>query len=228
MMSILSMALSLTLVQSAMAADPDAPHPHQGLVRAYEGKPEKPRLTQEDLGKLNAGDPVLKQIKDGAGAGRGMAVQDIHATPEVVWGRITDYAKYPVMVDNVKSCETYGETDGHIKAKFVITAMMMNVEYYIDHVYKPDEGFMTWTLDYTRDSDLDDSVGFWLVEAIADKPGWTRVYYSVEVKLRGWVPAMVENMVAKQGLPKATAWVKRESEILAGTSEEVEEEEPAE
>ena len=57
-----------------------------------------------------------------------------------------------------------------------------------------------------------------LFEAIEGKPGWTRVFYSVEVKLRGWIPAAVENMIAKQGLPKATAWVKLESEKAAGTA----------
>ena len=43
------------------------------------------------------------------------------------------------------------------------------------------------------------------------------MYYSVEVRLRGWVPGAVENMVAKSGLTKATAWVKAESQMQAGT-----------
>jgi hypothetical protein len=74
---------------------------------------------------------------------------------------------------------------------------------------------MTWTLDYSRHSDFDDSVGFWRVEALADRPGWTRVTYSAEVQAAGWVPAPIEKAFATMGLKKATVWVKRESEARA-------------
>jgi len=157
----------------------------------------------------------MKQVQEGSG-GRGIAIQDVHASPEVIWAKINDFPNYPGMVDNVKSCTVYEKTDDHIKVGFVISAVMMNVEYYIDHVYHPSEGYMTWTLDYLRESDLDDSVGFWRVEPIPNKPGWTRLFYSVEVRLKGWVPGIVEDMIAKKGLPKATGWVKRESEKAAG------------
>jgi hypothetical protein len=201
--------------QTAFAADATVPHPHKGLIKSYSGAPDVPILLPEDLAKLNKGQAVMKQVKEDAG-GRGIAIQDVHASPEQIWAKITDFANYPGMVENVKSCKVYEKTDQHIKVGFVISAVMMNVEYYIDHVFVPKEGFMTWTLDYNRESDLDDSVGFWRVEAIPNKPGWTRLFYSVEVRLKGWVPGIVEDMIAKKGLPKATGWVKRESEKAAG------------
>jgi ribosome-associated toxin RatA of RatAB toxin-antitoxin module len=185
------------------------------LIRPYRGAPEVPILLPEDLEQLNKGKPVMKQVKEGSG-GRGIAIQDVHASPEVIWSKINDFANYPGMVENVRSCKIYEKTDDHIKVSFTISAVMMNVEYFIDHVYHPSEGYMTWTLDYFRESDLDDSVGFWRVEPIPSKPGWTRVFYSVEVRLKGWIPGIVEDMIAKKGLPKATGWVKRESEKAAG------------
>lgn len=218
MFAVLAVVLGLMSAEPALAADANRPHPHQGIITAYKTAPERPPLTAEDLATLAEGDSVMKQHKDADSGGRGVAVQDINAPVEIVWSKITDYSAYPVMVENVKECESYEVKDDHIRTRFVISAMLMNVEYFIDHVYKPQENYLTWTLDYTRESDLDDSVGFWWVEAIEDKPGWTRVFYSVEVKLRGWIPAAVENMIAKQGLPKATAWVKRESEKAAGTA----------
>lgn len=218
MMRSMLLAWALTLAAPALAADANSPHPHQGVIGAFSGKPAKPALTESDIATLSTGKPVLKQIREGKG-GRGIAVQDVHATPEQVWSRITSYGNYPEWVDNVKECAPYATEGEHLKVRFVISALMVNVEYYIDHIYAPDQGYMTWSLDYTRESDLDDSVGFWVVEPIADKPGWTRVFYSVDVRIKGWVPKAIENMIAKQGLTKATSWVKRESEAVAGTAD---------
>ncbi|MBW1881641.1 MAG: SRPBCC family protein [Deltaproteobacteria bacterium] len=214
----LLLATAVSLGNPALAADPDQPHPHQGIVTAYDGAPPMPELSAEDLEKLAKGKPVKKQIEMETG-GRGIAIQDIHATPEVVWSRIVRYDKYTEWVDGVFECEEYENTGDNIKVRFKIGGMGVRVEYFITHTYLPAEGYMTWTLDYTRESDLDDSVGFWRVVPIEDKAGWTRVYYSVDVRLKGWVPKFIETMLAKNGLTKATAWVKRESELSAGTAE---------
>lgn len=211
--------LLLSLVSaSALGADANTPHPHQGIVAPYEGVPPTPNLDAEDLAKLTAGEAVQKQFKGGSG-GRGMAIQDIHAPVDVVWGRIMDYASYPEMVDNVKLCEVYAQSEERVKVRFILSAMMMNVEYFIDHSVDKDRGYMTWKLDYSRDSDLDDSVGMWVVQPIPERPGWTRVFYSVEVRLKGWLPGAIEDMIAKKGLTKATEWVKRESELKAGATQ---------
>jgi hypothetical protein len=214
----LMFAAASLLGSPALAADPDVPHPHQGIVAAYDGAPPIPDLTADDLEKLAKGKPVKKQVQMETG-GRGIAIQDVHATPEVVWSRIVQYAMYPEWVDGVFECEEYENTGETIKVRFKIGSFGVRVEYFITHTYRPAEGYMTWTLDYTRESDLDDSVGFWRVMPIEDKAGWTRVYYSVDVRLKGWVPKFIETMLAKNGLTKATAWVKRESELTAGTAE---------
>jgi ribosome-associated toxin RatA of RatAB toxin-antitoxin module len=210
-MRALLLALFLALPVASMAADETKPHPHQGVVAPYGDNPSKPDLTEDELAKLAAGELVKKQYQM-EGGGRGMAIQDIHATPEVIWSKITDYVAYPKMVDEVSECEVYETSGDHIKARFVLTAFLMTIEYYIDHTYKPDEGFMTWTLDYSRESDLDDSVGYWRVEPHPTKQGWSRLYYSVDVRVSGWVPKAIETLVVKKGLVKATEWVKRESE----------------
>lgn len=213
--------LLLLAASPAPAADASKPHPHQGLLAAYDGAPPRPTLTEAELATLAAGGALLKQDQTASGegaAGRAIAVQDIHADPATIWARITDYAAYPRMVDNVKECAVYEKAGDHIKVKFVIGAPMISIEYYIDHVYRPADGWMTWKLDYSRESDFDDSIGFWRVEALADRPGWSRVYYSVELKARGWVPPPLEQAFATMGLKKATAWVKRESEAAAGTA----------
>jgi ribosome-associated toxin RatA of RatAB toxin-antitoxin module len=200
----------LLLAAPALAADPNTPHPHQGIVTPFRGKPAVPALAPEELATLQSGGQVLKTIQMDEG-GRGLAIQDIQADPARIWGRILDYGAYPRMVSGVYECGVYQKAGEHVKARFVIGKMGIKYEYYIDHIVHTDQGYLTWTLDYSRTSDLDESVGFWRVEPAPDHPGYTRVYYSVDVRVSG-VPAWIENMLAKQGLKDATEWVKRESE----------------
>ena len=71
---------------------------------------------------------------------------------------------------------------------------------------------MTWTLDYSKESELDDSVGYWVVKPHPKTPGWSRVFYSVRVQTSSFMPGFIEDMIARRGLVTATAWVKREAE----------------
>ena len=191
------------------------PHPHRGVLPAYSGAPPAVALSAADLATLAAGQPVKKQTQTASGsdaAGRGVAVLDIHADPSVVWAKILAFEQYPAMVDNVKETEVYAREGDHVKVRIVIGAPMISLEYFIDHVVRQSEGWMTWRLDYDRKSIFDDTVGFWRVEALPDRPGWSRVTYSADVKASGWVPAPIEQAFSTMGLTKATAWVKREAE----------------
>src|SRR4051794_1915776 len=99
--------LLASLLAPAEAADATKPHPHQGVLPAYTGAPPMPTLTASELATLATGKPVTKQAQTASGsdaAGHALAVQDIHAEPAVIWARITDFADYPTMVDNVKEC----------------------------------------------------------------------------------------------------------------------------
>ena len=216
-MKTLLLLLFFGLPMSAQAADATKPHPHQGVLASYDSKPTLPKLTADDMAKLASGKAVRKQSRDSQG-GRGIAIQDINAPTSVVLSKISYFKNYPSMVDEVKLCEIYENADNHIKTRFIIGALFVKVEYFIDHVFKPEEGYMTWTLDYTKDSDLDDSVGFWVVQPHPDKPQWSRLYYSVDVRLRGWVPGAIEEILVKNGLTKATSWVKRESEAATAAT----------
>lgn len=212
----------LLLVPLLLAADPDSPHPHQGKLEAYSGAPPQPELSAQDRVRLDAGEVIKKQTRTATG-GRGMAIRYVHAPPEVVWSCILDFEDYPRMVDNVKEAQILSVEGEHRIVHFVLGAMMVSVEYWIDHIYRPEQGYMTWTLDYSRESDLDDTVGFWRVEPVPHREGWSRVTYSVALQVRGWVPDFIEEMVTDSGLTKATVWVQRESEKKAGTAEPEEE-----
>jgi len=212
----------LLCLGASLAADVNKPHPHQGVREPYGVPPATPALDEAELAELAAGKPVKRQLKTDAGGqgkgGRGVAIQDVHASPETIWAQITDFDSYTSKVDNVYLCELRRRSGEHIEVHFIIGAMMVKAEYWIDHTHRPDQGYMTWTLDYDHESDLDDSVGFWRVEALPERPGWSRVTYSVDVQVRGWVPGFIEDLMTKSGLTKATAWVKRESEKVERTA----------
>jgi ribosome-associated toxin RatA of RatAB toxin-antitoxin module len=199
------------LPQMASAADANKAHDHTGKVKPYTVPPKSFPLTEAEKADLAGGKAIRKTLRGDSG-GRGLAVIDIAAPPDVVWSCIVDYPRYPVMVDNVKEVEVYERQKDHIKARFVLSGAGMSIEYFVDHIYRPKAGYLTWTLDYTRSSDLDDSVGFWRVSAHPDKEGHTRLYYSIDLRVGWWVPGFVENMLAKDGLTKSTEWVKREAE----------------
>ena len=196
---------------AAHAADSQKPHPHQGLVTPYEGAPPTVVLSDEEEARLARGEAVLI-TRETAGGGRGIAVRDVQASPEIVWGRIGAFDEYSEMVPRMTESEIY-HRDGHdVRVRMVIRVMGLRYEYFIQHDFRPESGYATWTLDYSRLSDLDESVGYWAVIPHPSQPGQSRVFYSIDMKTRGWMPGFVRRMVARQGLEEATSWVKTASE----------------
>jgi carbon monoxide dehydrogenase subunit G len=201
-----------TWILPSMAANPNAPHPHTGIATKFTN-PTKVTLTSTEISTLSKGKPVLKQVQEGNG-GRGIAVFDVDATPDQVWQTITSFGNYPIWIDELSKCETYKKNGNEILVDFVISTWGVTVEYYVKHDYQPQKGYMTWTLDYTRESDLGDSTGYWLVYPSPLDPSKTRVEYSVDLRIQGWVPGFIQTMLAESGVEDATKWVKREAEKL--------------
>jgi ribosome-associated toxin RatA of RatAB toxin-antitoxin module len=210
----LSLAVALCVPSIGLAADASSPHPHKGLVRPFKVPPKTVQLTPAEEAALARGEAVRKTIRSDSG-GRGLAVVDVAAPPEVVWSCLTDFERYPKMVPNVREAEVYAREREHLRARFVLGGAGVDIEYFVDHVYRPAQGYMTWTLDYSRKSDLSDSVGFWRVSPHPDKPGHSRLSYSIEIKVGWWVPGFVEDLLAKDGLVRSTEWVRREAERRA-------------
>ena len=202
---------ALFLSGTALAADATKPHDHQGIVAAYTGAPPPVALSAEDLGKLAAGELVTKQVQRGNG-GHGVAFQDIKATPDTIWARINNHAMYPSWVNGVKSCQDYKKEGAHVWTAFGLSVLGVNVDYFINHTFVPAQNYLTWTLDYTRQSDLDDSVGYWRIIPLSTTPVLTRVEYSVDIRFKGWIPGFAQDFIANKGLTDAVSWVKKQSE----------------
>mmetsp|Transcript_2937 Transcript_2937/g.5068 ORF Transcript_2937/g.5068 Transcript_2937/m.5068 type:complete len:229 (-) Transcript_2937:175-861(-) len=209
------------LLSGSHGADFNAPHKHSGLLKPYAVEKPSVQLDSKQKDALLAGKNVKEQLLQGDG-GRAMVIQDVHAPPTVVWDRILDFGSYNRMVPKVKTCENYDVTEEEDGSQKIMTRMCLGVfgvkiEYFIEHCISTLENgqkICTWTLDYNKSSDLDESVGYWYVEPHPDpeKPDWSRVFYSVALVPPGWIPGIVKNFLTKQALTQATAWVKEHSE----------------
>ena len=195
---------------NSYAADPNKPHPHKGKAEVFT-VPSKTTLTASEVSTIKSDKPILKQVQQGNG-GRGIAVMDLNASQEKIWGIITDYEKYPTHISDLKDTQNYKKTDKHVYTHFTLSSMMMTVEYYVKHTLNEKDGYVTWTLDYDRYSDLDDSTGYWYLYPSPDNPGKTRVEYTIDVRVSGWVPKFIQTALAERGLKDATKWVKKAAE----------------
>jgi hypothetical protein len=126
---------------------------------------------------------------------------------------------YPKMVPKTVESDVYRRV--HLKrgvqriwVRMKVGFPILKLQFFVEHLYDPSQRSMTWTLDYSRKSDLDDSVGFWYVIPHPDRPrDASRVYYSVDVSMFSWVPHFVVEFMSQQALVDATAWVKKYSEL---------------
>ena len=209
--------LCLCLLAITLASDKKKPHGHKGVLEVYSGKQLPCKPTGEQAKKLEKGEAVLFNERVGS-SGRGVVIQDVDSSPAICMDKIRDLPKYPKMVPHVKSIEIY-ETkkfmNGTVKtgAKYNIGLMGMGFGYFLMHTYEPRYNTLTWTLDYTKNSDFDDNVGHWQVMPHPSKRGWTRVLYSTKVKLFSWIPEFVVKFLTSKALTESTSWVKRESEL---------------
>jgi hypothetical protein len=201
---------SLALATPAFAADWDKPHINKGVLSKYTGAPPSVDLTEKDVAKLQSGKPVYKTIEAKTG-GRGVAVFYVDATPAKVWKVIGSYPQYTSYIKEVKDIKVYESKGGHDKVWFKVSSWGVGIEYFIDHISNEKELWTTWHLDYSKESDLKDSVGFWKLTPI-DGGKRTQVAYSVDLKIRGWVPGFIRTMLVDNGLKTATSWVKKYSE----------------
>ncbi|RME23903.1 MAG: hypothetical protein D6798_12520 [Deltaproteobacteria bacterium] len=206
----LLVALALSLPIAVQAASTTHPHPHQGIAPKFDN-PQPSTLTAEEIAELKAGRSVRRQVRT-EGGGRGISVMDVAGTPAQVWAVIDDYERYPDWIDHLEECEVYKREGTEVYVRFKLRILGRDVEYFIDHERRPDLGWVTWQLDYSRESDIDDSTGYWLVYPSPDQPGKTRVEYTVDLRLKGWIPGVVEDLLANKGLDQATAWVKAQVE----------------
>lgn len=200
------------------------PHSHTGVINPFQPGDPKITLDKKALGVLKSGKPYQTQIQSGTG-GRGLVVQDVEAPTTIVWERILDYDNYAKMVPKTVESKNYKvenikPTKKDPLQQIIYTRMkvgfpVLKLEFFIKHFYYPSLNSLTWTLDYAKNSDFNDSCGYWYVIPHPENSEWSRIFYSVEVSMFDWVPKFVVDFMSTKALTDATAWVKKFSESEA-------------
>ena len=159
----------LSWAASVLAADATKPHYHDGKMLPYEIGPPSILLSKGDEERLQAGETLMQAIVQEDGVARRLVmVKDIKAPQELIFGRIMDLEAYPRMVKGCDRTTNYhvSETPSGmktVKTKYEIHALHLHFTYFMTHTYSPQDRCMIFNLDYTRRSDIDDSVGYWFV-----------------------------------------------------------------
>lgn len=198
------------------AASFDEPHGHRGKATPYQPGDPKIQLDSRARKILDLGNPYQTQIIQGA-SGRALCVQDIAAPPKQVWSKILDLDNYSNYISMLSYSKNYHVEETREKST-IFTQMTIRlplgfkITYFIQHHYFPALKSLTWALDYNKKSDLDDTVGFWYVLEHPYKKNWSRVFYSVELRIFDWIPGYIKDIISRKALSEATGWVKSESE----------------
>lgn len=119
------------------------------------------------------------------------------------------------MVDDVVASAVYEKNGGDIKVKITIGVGFLKIHTHVHHVLDRVAGTLTWSLDASKPSDLLANTGYWIVRP-HDASSCT-VYYSCNVQLRSWAPGWLDRYIAREGLPRAIGWLKREAEERAAS-----------
>ena len=208
-----ALLLFLAMVTTAQASDPTKPHPHQGILTPITTAPARIDLSADEKAKLEGGEVVIRQTQ-GSGEGEGVAVQLIQAPVDTVWEVILDYDRYPERINTLSSCEVYERKGNEVFVDMQSSVMGFKFGQYTRNFIHKDKGYMSWTLDYRRLSDVDDMVGYWRLEQVSASPPVTRLEYGTEIKV-GQVPPFLVGFLTRDALRSGTAWVKKHSEAAA-------------
>jgi ribosome-associated toxin RatA of RatAB toxin-antitoxin module len=209
-----ALLLLLALPHPVLAADANKPHDHRGVLKPYPEKHVPVSLSDAEKKQIADGKPVFKKTEGDTG-GRGTAIFQVNAPPDVVWDVLKSFESYPKWIKNVDQTEVYRKKGENIDVRFKISAVGFSVEYFIAHTFREAEKYATWTLDYDRESDLGDSVGYWKVDPVEGNPDASLVTYSVDIQIKSWVPGFIRTLLVDNGLKDATSWVKKVSEQRA-------------
>jgi ribosome-associated toxin RatA of RatAB toxin-antitoxin module len=169
---------------------------------------------------------------------RRLIVQDVQAPAKTIVDRILDYNQYSKMVPGISQSEIYhretttmattvvgssedkeeeGTSQQRLGVRMKAGVPFMQFEFYSDIRYDPSQHTISWTLDYSRHSQVYESVGMWYIQPLFQNEernddddyaqqqqqlssSWSRVYYAAEHTLFKSAPKQVQYLINKSSL----------------------------
>ena len=213
-MRLLLLLASTTLL--CRAEDASRPHTHRGTFKRYTNGPPKANGMALSAARRRR----LKDAKDCSveslpvsptspkGTMRCSSVQMVEFPASTVWDVLLDYPNYPRFIGGITAVKPYSNrptlTGGKVTcAKYQVSLGLYKLKYFVEHKYEPLQKSMVWSLDYSRLSDIFDSVGYWYVEP--DGSDRSIVYYTQCTLLPAWIPLPLKKTFTTVAMNSATA-----------------------
>ena len=207
----------LAWLANGAAEDASRPHVHTGKFRKYSpGSPQSAglRLTKAARSKLLQSTKPKSSVTalpvsptSPKGTMRCTSIQIVRASQKAIWDTLLDYPRTPEFVGGLSKVEPYRRrptvTGGNVvSARYTLSIGFYTVKYFIEHKYEPLQKSMVWSLDYSRLSDIFDSVGYWYVEP--DGADRSIVYYTQCTLLPAWIPLPLKKTFTTVAMNSAT------------------------
>jgi hypothetical protein len=177
-------------------------------------KPVPTEPTEDEWKSIIAGEVVTRPAPELTPPGA-YAWAEIEATPDAIWNVLIDPAEVAASSNTVTSCELYRD-DPHAAGRFIGFHYVLNVAwtevtYFILRDFRPSEGYMSWTLDPSKTSDLAVADGFYLVKP-GRTPGHNMLYYTTLTDSGRKVPQWLQTWLSSKALRGYLAHVKNIAE----------------
>ena len=202
----------------AGAEDATRAHAHKGIFRRLSpGSPQSAGLRMTAAARQRLLESTKPESSVMAlpetptspkGTMRCSSVQLVHAPVNAIWETLTDLPRYPKFVGGISAVEPYSTrktlTGGQLFCAHYTLCVgpLYKVKYFVEHRHEPLQKSMVWQLDYSRLSDVYDSVGYWHVEPLDDKR--CIVYYTQDSLLPSWIPLQLRKSFTNAAMRACT------------------------
>lgn len=169
---------------------------------AAQAAPTAVAPTADEWKKLEKGEVVTRNAPDLSPPGA-YAWVVVEAEPAEMWAVLNDPSQAVEASGSVDSCERYLDeptpNGRKIGLAYTMTVAFTEVKYSVVRDFRPDAGWMTWTLDPDRTHDLKESTGHYVVEP-GKTEGTLLLSYQTQTDIGRNVPTWVTQMLTGRAL----------------------------
>lgn len=169
---------------------------------AWAGAPEPVMPTEAEWSKVVTGAVVSRNAPELSPPGA-YAWVEVKASSDKIWDVINDPAEAAAASGAVESVDKYLDEKGpegrRIGLHYVLNVAWTEVSYHVLRDFRRDQGFMTWTLDPSKKSDLVHTSGSYVIKE-GRTPGTVLLIYATQTDSGRNVPTWVTNMLTGRAL----------------------------
>lgn len=185
-----------------------------GLASA--AKPELPPLSDADMEKVRSGKIVLLKTTGADGATTVNAVVELAAKPEQLWPIIFSVEHVKKSSGSIKSLvstrdETQANGDRELDLSYVLKVGWSEIAYSVNRVFDASEETMRWTLDKSKDADIEWTEGSYSVYP-GSADGRTLFLYRARIVTGKAIPEWLEEDLTESSLKKYLKYLKETAE----------------